>query len=65
MPTKPSADLHAALGIENQVAIVMGAMSGIAHAVLFLASNLSDHMTGTTVYVDDGMTLYPDFRGAG
>ncbi|MCB1882411.1 MAG: glucose 1-dehydrogenase [Geminicoccaceae bacterium] len=43
----------------------IGEPPDIAHAVLFLASDLSDYMTGTTVFVDGGMSLYPSFRGAG
>ncbi len=43
----------------------IGEPEDIARAVLFLASDISDYMTGTTLYVDGGMTLYPAFRGAG
>ena len=43
----------------------IGEPPDIATAVLFLASDLSDYMTGTTLFVDGGMSLYPSFRGAG
>lgn len=43
----------------------IGEPPDVAQSVLFLASDLSDYMTGATLYVDGGMTLYPGFRGAG
>ncbi|WP_034857990.1 glucose 1-dehydrogenase [Sinorhizobium sojae] len=43
----------------------IGEPADIANAILFLASDLSDYMTGATVYVDGGMALYPAFRGNG
>jgi glucose 1-dehydrogenase len=43
----------------------IGEPPDIARAVLFLASDLSDYMTGHTLFVDGGMALYPGFRGAG
>jgi glucose 1-dehydrogenase len=43
----------------------IGEPPDIATAVLFLASDLSDYMTGATLFVDGGMSLYPSFRGAG
>jgi glucose 1-dehydrogenase len=43
----------------------IGEPDDVANVVLFLASDLSDYMTGATVYVDGGMALYPGFRGAG
>ncbi len=43
----------------------IGEPEDVANIALFLASDLSDYMTGATVYVDGGMALYPSFRGAG
>ena len=43
----------------------IGEPPDISNAVLFLSSDLSDYMTGTTLFVDGGMALYPSFRGAG
>ena len=43
----------------------IGKPTDIARAMLFLASDLSDYMTGHTLLVDGGMALYPAFRGEG
>ena len=43
----------------------IGEPPDIARTVLFLASDLSDYMVGTTVFADGGMSLYPSFRGGG
>ena len=34
----------------------------IGHVAVWLASDASDYLTGTTNYADGGMTLYPGFR---
>lgn len=43
----------------------IGETTDVANAVLWLASDLSDYVVGTTLYVDGGMSLYPSFRGGG
>lgn len=43
----------------------IGETQDIARAVVWLASDESDYVTGTTLFVDGGMTLYPEFRGNG
>jgi glucose 1-dehydrogenase len=43
----------------------IGEPPDIGKAAVFLASDLSDYMSGTTVFVDGGMALYPGFRGGG
>lgn len=37
----------------------------VAQAVLWLSSDLSDYVTGSTLLIDGGMSLYPAFRGNG
>jgi glucose 1-dehydrogenase len=39
----------------------IGKPEDIAKAALWLGSDDSDYVTGTTIYVDGGMTLYPGF----
>lgn len=43
----------------------IGEPMDVAHAAVWLASDASDYVTGTTLYVDGGMTLYPGFREGG
>lgn len=43
----------------------IGQAEDIAKLCVFLASDASDYITGTTVYIDGGMTLYPGFRHGG
>ena len=43
----------------------LGDPSDIARTVAFLASDLASYITGTTIVVDGGMLLYPDFRHGG
>lgn len=69
------------LGIKGQVAIVTGSSKGIGRACAialanegvavtinchcFLCSDLSDYITGATIYIDGGMMLYPSFQHGG
>ncbi len=42
-----------------------GVPDDIARAAVWLASDASDYVTGTTLFVDGGMTLYPGFATGG
>ncbi len=43
----------------------IGEVEDIARAAVWLASDESDYITGATLYVDGGMTLYPGFETGG
>ena len=43
----------------------IGEPDDIARAAIWLASDDSDYVTGLTLYVDGGMTLYPGFETGG
>jgi glucose 1-dehydrogenase len=43
----------------------IGEPEDVADAAVWLASDASDYVTGTTLYVDGGMTLYPGFEDNG
>jgi glucose 1-dehydrogenase len=43
----------------------IGEPEDVAKAALWLATDEADYVTGTTLFVDGGMTLYPGFRDNG
>jgi glucose 1-dehydrogenase len=43
----------------------IGEPEDIAQAAVFLASDMADYITGTTLFVDGGMTCYPGFEAGG
>jgi glucose 1-dehydrogenase len=43
----------------------IGEPEDIGKAAVWLASDESDYVTGTTLFVDGGMTLYPEFASGG
>jgi glucose 1-dehydrogenase len=43
----------------------IGEPEDVGQAVLWLASDLSDYVNATTLFIDGGMSAYPEFRGAG
>lgn len=64
---RPAWETEAALGRLLQLIPYgrIGEPGDIARAVVWLASDLSDYVTGATLYVDGGMTLYPAFEHGG
>jgi glucose 1-dehydrogenase len=43
----------------------IGEPEDIARAAVWLASDQSDYVIGATLFVDGGMTLFPDFAEGG
>jgi glucose 1-dehydrogenase len=43
----------------------IGEPEDIGKVAVFLASDLADYITGTSIFVDGGMTLYPGFASGG
>jgi len=43
----------------------VGEAEDVANAVVWLASDASDYVHGTTLFIDGGMSLYPEFRHNG
>lgn len=43
----------------------IGEPEDIAHCAVWLASDYADYITGTTIYIDGGMTLFPGFATGG
>ncbi len=43
----------------------IGEPEDIGQAAVWLASDYADYITGTNLYVDGGMTLYPGFEAGG
>ena len=43
----------------------IGEPEHVARAAVWLASDAADYVTGTTLFVDGGMSLYPEFRDNG
>lgn len=43
----------------------IGETEDVGNLCVFLASDLSDYITGATIYIDGGMMLYPSFREGG
>ena len=56
-------------GMENLLKLIpygrIGQVEDVANAAVWLASDESDYVTGTTIFVDGGMSCYPGFLDNG
>lgn len=43
----------------------IGAVEDVANAIVWLASDASDYVVGASLFIDGGMSLYPEFRNNG
>lgn len=43
----------------------IGEVGEIGSAAVWLASDFTDYLVGSTIYIDGGMTLYPGFETGG
>jgi glucose 1-dehydrogenase len=43
----------------------IGEIDDIGHAAVWLASDAADYVTGISLYIDGGMTLYPGLATGG
>ena len=43
----------------------IGEVEEIGRAAVWLASDFTDYLVGTTLFIDGGMTLYPGFETGG
>jgi glucose 1-dehydrogenase len=43
----------------------IGEPEDVARAAVWMSSDEADYVTGTTIFIDGGMTLYPEFRDNG
>ena len=43
----------------------VGDVEDVANAVVWLASDASDYVVGSTLFIDGGMSLYPEFKDNG
>ena len=43
----------------------VGEPEDVGEAAIWLASEASDYVVGTTLFIDGGMSLYPEFREGG
>ncbi|MGC8502417.1 3-oxoacyl-ACP reductase FabG [Desulfurella sp.] len=52
--------------LENKIPMKrVGKSEEVANLVVFLTSDLASYITGTTIPIDGGMLIYPDFRHGG
>ena len=50
---------------EEDIFPLVGETEDIARVAVWLASDDSDYINGTSIFVDGGMTLYPGFATGG